>query len=325
MSQSDATVYSGERVFLADACAEIPSPEVVRYSLLRLAAIGYLDRFSGYLRQLGLTREAVDELIGLDPASMLDTLRVIGAEQGWLDDPTAHLRANGVSLVVAVSEAGLDPEAVKTPPPEQLIDWYADLPVDARLWVGVSPHDSSALARARHLRDHHAFAGISISPFLVDTPIDDAAYRPVLAWASDAGVPIWMHCSAHYRVTVPYDISHPGHLDAALRRFPTLRVLIGHAGWPWTSEYAILALRHPGLALELSTFPPRLLTEHGWGLSPLLAQRRALSGRVFFGSGSVFSETNYRSLIGQIDNLGIGTDARSWKGEGLRVWLGGSG
>ena len=96
---------------------------------------------------------------------------------------------------------------------------------------------------------------------------------------------------------------------------------MGHAGWPWVGEYVIVALRHPGLGIELSTFPPRLLVEPGWGLSPLVAQRKALTGRVFFGSGSVFSERNYSSLIAQIDALDIASDIQSWKGEGLRAWL----
>ena len=220
MSTDSGGSGSGTVPFLADACAEIPSPEIVRYSLLRLNAIGYLDRFGGYLRQLGLSREAVDELLTLDPEKMLNTIEGIGAEQGWLDEPTAHLRSAGVSLVIAVSEAGLDPKEVFTPDPEQLIDWYADLPMDARVWVGVSP-DPAMLARARRLADHRAFAGISISPFLVGKAIDDETYRPVLEWAADAGVPVWMHCSAHYRRSVSYTISHPSHLDEALRRFPT--------------------------------------------------------------------------------------------------------
>ena len=306
----------------ADACGEIPRPDIIRYNLQRLAAIGYLDRFGGYLHQLGLDRPGVEALLVAPPDAIVERLAEVGRQQGWLEDPTRHLRAAGVGLVVSVGEAGLRHKDIHRPDPSDVMDWYSTLPVEAKLWVGVDPSDPPTLRRAQDLAGHGCFAGCALSPFLVREPLSASVYEPFLDWAAGEQIAVWIHSSAHYRPDVAYDISHPRHLDTVLVRRPELRTLVGHAGWPWTLEYCVLALRFPHVAIELSTFPPRLLSDPAWCLTSLLAQHRALTGKVLFGSGSVFDPSRYAELVRQLDEVGLGQEQQLWQGDGLRRWLG---
>ena len=317
-----ATATDGS--FVADACGEAPLPDLVRYNLERLRAIGYLSRFGGYARQLGLSEGEIAELPTASSRRIGDIAKAAGDRSGWLANPESHLAAVGCGLVLVVGEDGGDSLGATPPDPAWILDAYAILKADIRLLVGIDPHRPESLDRALALSGHPRFGGLALSPFLAGMRLDDEGYAPSLAAAADRDLVVWVHCSAHFRPGIPYDIGHPRHLDGALARWPGLRLLFGHAGWPWTDEACIVALRHGGTALEHSTFPPSLLADPGWSLSALLSQRSALRGRIFFGSGGASSPRRMARLVAELDQLALGEDLARWRGAGLSTWLNGS-
>lgn len=297
-------------------------PEIVVYGIERLRAIGYLTRFAGYLRQLGLSGEDIAAL-GTARSAEIDLIaRRAGERAGWLANPDAHLRATGCALLLTVGEDCASRFDIDFLDQGKLLDRFAGLHHDVRLLIGIDPHASRSLERALDLLGHPRAAGVALSPFMAGVALDDEAYAPTLRALAQRGTSIWVHASAHFLARVPYDIGHPRHVDAALIRHPDLRVMIGHAGWPWTADACIVAIRHPGVAIELSTLPPSLLRVPGWSLEPLLAQRAALRQRIFFGSGAVSSPTRMQQLVDQLAALDLGDDLPSWRGEGLLHWIG---
>lgn len=307
---------------LADACGEIPNVESVVYSVRRLVTTGYFPRFDGYLRQLGFDGRERASAPTAREGELRSLVEVVGARTGWLRDPVAHASAVDCGLLLTVGDDATSTTGVQPPDPAVTLDWYASLPLDARSWVGVDPHRPESLQRALALREHEAFAGLALTPYSSGRPLDDPVYDEALLAAVSADIPVWVHTSAHFWPAVPVEVSHPRHVDSVLTRHAGLRIVMGHAGWPWTDEACVVALRHAGAALEFSTFPPRLLTDPGWSLTPLLAHRGALSGRIFFGSGAVSDPRRFGTLVKQLDDLPLGADAMNWRADGLVSWLG---
>ena len=305
----------------ADACGEVPLPEIVGFNIRRLRAIGYLDRFAGSLRELGLTRDDVARLSSALPNEIDRIVLAAGGRAGWLDDPEAHLDGVRCSLLIMVGEDARSTIDADFLDQAALLNRLLDLRHDVRLWVGIDPHLPRSLDTALALLDHPKAAGVALSPFMAGAGLDEDAYAHVLRALSARGTPIWVHGSAHFFRGAPYDIGHPYHLDRALTRFPELRLIIGHAGWPWTADACLVAARHPSVAIEFSTFPPALLLEPGWCLAPLLAQRRMLRDRVFFGSAPATTAARINRLLEQLGSLPLEDDLASWRGEGLRRWL----
>ncbi len=202
-----------------------------------------------------------------------------------------------------------------------LLDRFAALRTDARLLVGIDPFDLDAFRRDLQLAEHPAFAGFAVSPFLSGVDLEDEIFAPFLEEIAERGLVLWVHASAHFRADVAYDIGHPRHVDAVAMRYPGLRAIIGHAGWPWTQEACIIALRHASIAIEFSTFPPGLLAKPGHSLSPLLANARSLKGRIFFGSGATFSSQRMGRLLRQLDELSLSGDVEGWRGAALTNWM----
>jgi uncharacterized protein len=308
---------------LADACTEIPYVEGVTYSIRRLVATRYLPRFAHYLRGLGFTEAEAASVVSLTPTAAQRLVHEIGERAGWVADPTAHLRQSGCRLALTVADDAESTTGVPAPDPARLLDRLADLPLDVRAFLGVDPHRPGSLDRALALAGHPACCGIALTPFSACTPIDDDAYAPALAAAETRDLPVWVHSSAHYWPSSPIDAGHPRRLDRVLQRHPELRLVLGHAGWPWTDEACIVAVRHERVALEFSTFAPRALRDPGWSLGALLANRRVLPGRIFFGSGAIAEPTEYARLVTQLDDLPLGDQGAAWRGAGLMAWLGG--
>jgi uncharacterized protein len=305
----------------ADACGEVPAISLVTYNIERLRAIGYLDRFSSYLRQIGLPEDAGAAVSHASPEEIDALVRRAAEQSKWGADPEAHLDATDCGTVLVTGDDASNLPGVRALDTVGLLDDYAAMRHSVSFLIGVNPLVEHSLSRALDLTSHPACGGIAVSPFLTGSPLSGEIFAPVLQAAADRGLAVWAHSSAHFRPDVAYDIGHPRHVDAALRRWPGLRLIIGHAGWPWTDEACIVALRHPSVAIEFSTFPPRLLPEPGWSLSPLLANKDALAGRVFFGSGQVSSPDRLRRLFAQLSGLDLGSQEPSWRGEGLISWL----
>lgn len=318
---ADAMPTSAADAWLADACGEVPLPEVVRYNTERHARIGYLERFASYFRQLGFTAEEHRRLAALDATGRAALIDRVGERSGWLAHPDAHLLEAGCKLTLVVGEDLAPGLGVEPLDPARVLDRYAALRADVRLFIGVDPAAPGSLRRALELAGHPKAAGIAVSPYLAGVPVDHAAFDATLRAALDHGVALWVHCCAHYRRDVPYDIEHPRHVDAVLLKYPALRLMIGHAGWPWTADACVVALRHPGVVLEFATFPPALLPDPGWSLSPLYAQRAALRGRVCFGSGATSAPDRFARLVQQLDDLDLGEHRADWRGGALRAWL----
>lgn len=306
---------------LVDACGEVPLPEIVRYNTQRHARIGYLERFASYFRQLGFTAQEHRELVSLDERGRASLIDRVGERAGWLAQPDAHLLASDCRLTLVVGEDLPQGFGVQPLDPARILERYAALRADVRLFIGVDPSSPVSLGRALSLAAHPRAAGLAVSPYLAGAPVDDPAFDATLRAAAQRDIPLWVHGCAHYRRDVAYDIEHPRHVDAVLCRYPGLRLMVGHAGWPWTADACVIAQRHPGVVLEFATFPPSLLREPGWSLAPLHAQRAALRGRVCFGSGATSSPDRFARLVQQLDELELAEHRADWRGGAALRWL----
>jgi len=73
--------------------------------------------------------------------------------------------------------------------------------------------------------------------------------------------------------------SKPELLDEVCVRFPDLRVIMAHFGWPWPDVTVALALRHTNVFIDVSGWKPRYLPQ-----SILAYQNGILHDRFMFGT-----------------------------------------
>jgi len=81
---------------------------------------------------------------------------------------------------------------------------------------------------------------------------------------------VWIHTVNTWSDRHPSDFCHPRHADRVACRFPDLRIVLGHGGWPWVNEAVAVAWRHPNVYLEPSAFRWKHLAAPGGGWEPLM-------------------------------------------------------
>lgn len=72
------------------------------------------------------------------------------------------------------------------------------------------------------------FLGVKIHPTNTGYPVDGAYYDRVFAWANQGRVPVEIH--SYPRTHLPDDVCSPSHIRSVIRKYPTLRVSVAHAG-----------------------------------------------------------------------------------------------
>jgi predicted TIM-barrel fold metal-dependent hydrolase len=149
--------------------------------------------------------------------------------------------------------------------------------------ASVDPREGMAAVRElRRAVREDGLRGLKLLPFLYGLPPDDAIYYPLYAACIDLGIPALV-LTGHTAVRERNALGRPQHLDAVALHFPELKLVAGHAGYPWTEELIALAWKHERLFIDTSGhmpkhFPPNLLH----------AMDRQLRGKVMFGTGHPF-------------------------------------
>ena len=161
------------------------------------------------------------------------------------------------------SSASTAPRPPATSSFDDLLPLVEHNPRRFRPVANVNPHLHFPIARELTRQLDHGAAALKIHPVHGGFRADDPAIYPAYAVLVERGVPLVVHCGTS---------SFPGStnasptrclLDAVLRDFPDLHVVLAHGGrgW-WYDAAAFLALSRPNVWIELSGLPPKRLPEY---------------------------------------------------------------
>jgi predicted TIM-barrel fold metal-dependent hydrolase len=215
--------------------------------------------------------------------------RVLGLtdkmNNGRLADLIADLDANGIDHAVmhAETEGGESADALN----EALCGVLAEHPglftgvatVDV---VGVRPGRAARQAATAHAQ---GLRGISIQPAFFGLDIDDRALYPLYSRAEELGLVVAIHTGITYSRIHPMRHERAELFDQVACDFPDLRLIAAHAGWPWATDYAAVARRHPTVYLEFGALAPKYVARAGTGWDATFAMMaNVLRAQVLYGS-----------------------------------------
>jgi hypothetical protein len=204
---------------------------------------------------------------------------------GTLDGLLADLDAVGIDRAVmhAESEGGEDAEALNT----ALAEVVAAQPGRFKGigCVDIADARPGDIARQAARIAERGFVGVTIQPAFFGVDIDDRALYPMYARAEDLGLVVCVHTGITYSRMHPLRHERAELLDQVACDFPDLRLVACHAGWPWSTEYAAVARRHPTVYLEFGGLAPKYVAKPGTGWDALFGMMPSLlRGQVLYGS-----------------------------------------
>ena len=139
-------------------------------------------------------------------------------------------------------------------------------------FAAVDPHKGKKAADELEwaLRDLK-MKGLTIGPWEHQLYPDDEMYFPFYELCVAYGVPVTIHASVHFGRFAKLDFSRPIYIDNVAVKFPDLKIIAVHGGWPWVAELVAVAWRHKNVHIEISGVRPRYIAKPGTGWEPLLS------------------------------------------------------
>ncbi|MBF4162743.1 amidohydrolase family protein [Nocardioides acrostichi] len=136
------------------------------------------------------------------------------------------------------------------------------------------------------LRAHDlGLLGVSFQPAFFGLDIDSRHLYPLYSRAEELGLIVAVHTGITYSRLHPLRHERPELLDQVACDFPDLRLIACHAGWPWATEFAAVARRHPTVYLEFGALAPKYVAKPGTGWDALFGMMpNVLREQVLYGS-----------------------------------------
>jgi len=106
--------------------------------------------------------------------------------------------------------------------------------------------------------------GLKLVPPMQGFSFDDPRYEPLWRKAAELDIILWTH-AAHQRSTPGTDarLGQPMLLEPVALKFPDLKIVLGHCGFPWVWESWSMAVRHSNVYVDVSAFT-KLYDQFPW-------------------------------------------------------------
>lgn len=204
---------------------------------------------------------------------------------GTLDGLIATLDAVGIGRAVmhAESEGGEDAESLNAAL-DKVVAAYPDRFKGVGC-VDVANARPTQIARQAVRIAERGFVGLTVQPAFFGIDIDQRLLYPMYGRAEELGLIVCVHTGITYSRMHPLRHERAEMLDQVACDFPDLKLVACHAGWPWSTEYAAVARRHPTVYLEFGGLAPKYVARPGTGWDALFGMMpNLLRGQVLYGS-----------------------------------------
>jgi uncharacterized protein len=257
-------------------------------------------------------------LLGI-PLDVIDAVSKLGEEQFTaraVELLGPHAKSPG-EIVGYISEQGATRTVLHNLLPtkpgisnDSLAELTSSYPDQLIGFCRIDPTDPDrAAAEIRRCIPGLGMRGVTMTPFWARVRANDPALDPIYRACADLDVPVWIHTSLYWDRTIPLTFEHPLYLDEVAARYPSLRIVAGHGGWPWINEMVAVAWRQPNVYIDISAFRPKNVAQPSSGWDTLWSNvSRGLKRKVVFGSTWQLLGRPPSAILAELDGLGLAPD-----------------
>lgn len=114
----------------------------------------------------------------------------------------------------------------------------------------------SAIEKLVHAVKDLGCRGLKLVPPVQHFDFSDPKHYPLWETALQLGIPVWTHAS--HQVSHPDSdarLGQPMLVEPVALRYPDLKIVLGHCGFPWHWETWSLVVRHSNVYVDISAYP----------------------------------------------------------------------
>lgn len=236
-----------------------------------------------------------------------------------------HLDAAGVdqAVMLPVDTRGAHGGTVVS---NQQIAWLMEQSDRLIGFASVDPNLPDAAETLERDVKQYGLRGLKLDPALQQFAINDRfrAY-PVYQAASELGIPLLIHCGMSWAPQGKASLAQPLLLEEVIHDFPSLPIVIAHAGWPWVNEALMLAIKHRHIHLDTAVL---FSGTPSYSVNRVFGEQvgrdvieRSLSRQIVFGSN--YPRVDPKRVMWAVKELGLRERAeRRVLGENAAALLG---
>lgn len=173
-----------------------------------------------------------------------------GARSAWLESVDVlyeEMDSAGIKYGVAMGRASSGAGNLGGVSNKEIVDLVAGHQNRFLGFLGVDLDAiPDSLAEIREFASAPNIKGISIEPGSAKVPrwSDDASLDPVYQLALDLDLPVSISLSGLLSALAGHDITwaRPVSIQRVAQRYPTLKIIVSHASWPYADEMVVVAL-----------------------------------------------------------------------------------
>lgn len=114
-----------------------------------------------------------------------------------------------------------------------------------------------AVKELEHYVKVEGFVGLRVVPWLWNLPPSDAHYWPLYVKCIELDIPFLTQVG-HTAPACPSEVGRPiPYVDTIALKFPELKIVMGHIGYPWAAEAVAVAWKHKNVYIDTSAWSPK--------------------------------------------------------------------
>lgn len=231
-------------------------------------------------------------------------------EQSHSKPETANVRLSPSEVIALMDEAGVTHiclSAWSRPgrvlfSNEEVAEYTRAYPDRIFGLATVNLHDPvTAVKELEHYVKKEAFVGLRIVPWLWNLPPNDAHYWPLYVKCIELDIPFLTQVG-HTGPLCPSEVGRPiPYIDEIALKFPQLRIIMGHLGYPWVAETVSVAWKHENVYIDTSAWSPKYYSKEFLHFANTTGRKK-----VMFGTN--FPQLEWKDCVANVQKHLVGKD-----------------
>jgi predicted TIM-barrel fold metal-dependent hydrolase len=182
-------------------------------------------------------------------------------------------------------------------PDEYVAQFIARAPRKLIGFASCDPTQPEHFTELQYAIQHLGLRGVKMGPIYAGfdprAPLCDPVYR----YCQQYGLPIMFHSGTTYNRDAPLEYGRPWLFDEVAIRYPELRMVLAHAGHPFSEECLVVIRKHPHVYADISA-----LYYRPWQFYNTLitAQEYHVTHKLLFGTDYPFAKVQ-ESIMGLME------------------------
>jgi hypothetical protein len=179
-------------------------------------------------------------------------------------------------------------------PDEYVVQFVAHSPEKLVGFAGCDPTQPEHMEELKYGIEVLGLRGVKLGPMYAGFDPRDSLVDPVYQYCQANGLPVMFHTGTTFNHNAPLGFSRPWLFDEVAIRYPQMRMIMAHAGHPFSEECLVVVRKHPHVYADLSA-----LYYRPWQFYNTLvaAQEYKVTHKLLFGTDYPFAKAQ-ESIVG---------------------------